>query len=65
MEFIKKTLKEIDVKENNLYDFIYNLFFLAELEESKEDIKNGRVYTLKEVIKEMEAKYEYYLNQKS
>ena len=65
MEFIKKTLKEIDVKENNLYDFIYNLFFLAELEESKEDIKNGRVYTLEEVTKEMEAKYEYYLNQKS
>ena len=65
MDFIKKTLNQIKVKENTLYDLIYDLFFFAKLEESEDDIKNGRVYTLEEVNEEMEAKYESYLNKKS
>ena len=61
MDFIKKTLNQINIKENTLYDFIYNLFFLAKLQESEEDIQNGRVCTLDELrkhINELEAKYE-------
>ena len=65
MDFLKKTLNQINIKENTLYDYIYNLFFYASLEESEDDIKNGRVYTLEEVEAEMEAKYENYRNSKS
>lgn len=65
MEFVKKILDEVDVKENTLYDIIYNMLFYAELQESEEDIKNGRVYTLEEVKAEMEAKYGSYSNSKS
>ena len=52
MEFMKKTLN-------------YNLIFFAELQESEEDIKNGRVCTLEELKAEMEARYESYYNSKS
>jgi len=61
MDFMKKMLNQINVKENTLYDFIYNLFFIAKLKESNNDIQNGRVCTLEELrkhIDEMEAKYE-------
>ncbi len=65
MDFMKKTLNQVNTKENTLYDFIYNLIFFAALQESGDDIKNGRVYTLEEVEAEMEAKYENYGNSKS
>ena len=57
MDFIKKTLKKISLEEDTLYNMIYDLFLFAKLEESEEDIKNGRVISLedlKEYIKEME-----------
>lgn len=65
MDFMKKTLNQINTKENTLYDIIYNLIFFAKLQESEDDIKNGRVYTLDEVKAEMEAVYESYNNTKS
>lgn len=65
MDFIKQTLKQINTEENSLYDIIYDLFFLAELQESEDDIKNGRLYTQDEVKAEMEAKYENYSDTKS
>lgn len=65
MDFLKKTLNKINTKENTLYDIIYNLIFFAKLQESEDDIKNGRVYTLDEVKAEMEAVYESYNNTKS
>ena len=60
MDFIKKALNEVDIQENTLYDFIYNLFFYAKLKESEDNIKNGRVCTLeelKEYIDNLEAEY--------
>lgn len=39
MDFMKKTLNQVNVQDNTLYDIIYNLFFFAELKESEEDIK--------------------------
>ena len=60
MDFMKKTLNQVNVQENTLYDIIYDLFFFAELQESEDDIKNGRVCTLEELKAEMEAKYESY-----
>ena len=61
MEFLKKSLNKVNVQENTLYDIIYDLFFYAKLQESEEDIKNGRICTLEELrqhIDELEAKYE-------
>ncbi len=65
MDFIKKTLNQVNVQENTLYDIIYDLFFFAELQESEDDIKNGRVCALEELEAEMEARYESYRNSKS
>lgn len=65
MDFLKKTLNQINTKENTLYDIIYNLVFFAKLQESEDDIKNGRVYTLDEVKAEMEEVYESYNNAKN
>ena len=60
MDFIKKTLNQVNVQENTLYDIICNLFFFAKLQESEDNIKNNRVCTLEEFrkhIDELEAKY--------
>ena len=60
MDFMKKTLSQIDTQENTLYDIIYNLFFFAKLQESEDNIKNGRFCTLEDLrkhIDELEAKY--------
>ncbi len=57
MDFMRKTLSQVNVQENTLYDIIYDLFFYAELQESEDDIKNGMVCTLEELTAEMEAKY--------
>lgn len=65
MDFMKKTLNQLNVQGNTLYDIIYDLFFFAALQESEDDIKNGRVCTLEELKTEMEATYENYHNSKS
>lgn len=65
MDFMKNTLKQINVKENTLYDIVYNLIFFAKLKESEDDIKDGRTYTLEELKNEMEARYESYHNRES
>lgn len=60
MDFMKKTLNQVNVQDNTLYDMIYDLFFFAKLQESEDDIKNGRVCTLeefKQFIDELEANY--------
>ena len=62
MEFMRKTLNQVNTQENTLYDFIYNLVFFMSLKESEEDIKCGRVCTLEDLEAEMEAKYESYCN---
>ena len=65
MDFMKKTLNHINTQENTLYDLIYDLDFFAALQESEDDIKNGRVYTLEEMDAEMEEIYESNYNSKS
>ena len=60
MEFLKKSLNKVNVQENTPYDIIYDLFFYAKLQESEEDIKNGRICTLEELrqhINELEEKH--------
>lgn len=60
MDFMKKTLNQVNVHENTLYNIIYDLFFYAKLQESEDNIKNGKVCSLEELkqhIDELEAKY--------
>lgn len=59
MEFIKKTLNQINTQENTLYDFIYNLIFFISLEESKENIRNGKVMTIDETKESLMQEYEH------
>ena len=57
MDFLKKTLSQVNTQDNTLYDFIYDLVFFAELQESEDDIRNGRVMTIEESKERMRKKY--------
>lgn len=57
MDFMKKTLSQVNTQENTLYDFIYNLVFFISLKESEDDIKNGRVMTVEESKARLMQKY--------
>lgn len=57
MDSIKTSINQISTKENTLYDIIYNLFFYAQLKESEEDIKNGRVMTIEESKERIRREY--------
>lgn len=60
MDFIKKTLNQVNKYENTLYNFIYDLFFYAKLQESEDSIRNGKVCTLEDLkqhIKNLEVDY--------
>ena len=59
MDFIKKTLNQVNLQENTLYDFIYNLVFFMSLKESEENIKNGKVMTIEETKEKLMQEYEY------
>ncbi len=59
MDFMKKTLNQINSQNNTLYDFIYNLVFLMSLEESEDDIKNNRVMTVDESKERLMQEYDY------
>lgn len=65
MEKIEKLLEETTMDCESIYDLLYNLHFFMSFLESREDIENGRVITLDKLNKEMEAKYENYLNKQS
>ena len=57
MDFMKKTLNQVNTQDNTLYDFIYDLIFFMSLKESEEDIKNGRVMTIEESKERLMKKY--------
>lgn len=57
MDFMKKTLSQVNTQENTLYDFIYNLVFFISLKEGEDDIKNGRVMTIEESKARLIQKY--------
>lgn len=59
MDFIKKTLNQVNLQENTLYDFIYNLVFFMSLKESEEDIENGKVMTIEETKERLMQEYEH------
>lgn len=57
MDFMKKTLNQVNTQDNTLYDFIYDLIFFMSLKESEEDIKDGRVMTIEESKARLMQKY--------
>ncbi len=57
MDFMKKTLSQVNTQENTLYDFVYNLVFFISLKDSEDDIKNGRVMTIEESKARLMQKY--------
>lgn len=57
MDFMKRTINQVDTQENTLYDYIYNLIFFISLKESEEDIKNGRVMSIEESKARLMQKY--------
>ena len=59
MDFIKETLSQVNTQENTLYDYIYNLIFFISLEESEENIKNGKVMTIEGAKERLMQEYEH------
>ena len=57
MDFMKKTLNQVNTQDNTLYDFIYDLIFFMSLKESEKDKKNGRVMTIEESKARLMQKY--------
>ena len=57
MNSIKDTLNNLELTNDTLYDFIYDLFLYTKLEECKKEIENGKVLTLEESIERMKNKY--------
>ena len=57
IDFLKKTLSQVNTQDNTLYDFIYDLVFFMSLKESEEDIKNDRVMTIEESKERLMQKY--------
>lgn len=59
MNFVQNAFKAINLQDDSLYDFLYDMVLFIGLKKSEEDIKNGRVMTIKESKERMKATYEY------
>ena len=59
MNFVQNAFKTINLQDDSLYDFLYNMVLFIGLKKSEEDIKNGRVMTIEESKERMRAAYEY------
>lgn len=59
MNFVQNAFKTINLQDDSLYDFLYDMVLFIGLKKSEEDIKNGRVMTVEESKERMRAAYEY------
>lgn len=59
MNFVQKAFKTINLQDDSLYDFLYDMVLFIGLKKSEEDIRNGRVLTIEESKERMRATYEY------
>ena len=59
MNFVQNAFKTINLQDDSLYDFLYDMVLFIGLKKSEEDIKNGRVMTVQESKERMRAAYEY------
>lgn len=59
MNFVQNAFKTINLQDDSLYDFLYDMVLFIGLKKSEEDIKNGRVMTIEESKERMRVAYEY------
>ena len=59
MNFVQNAFKTINLQDDSLYDFLYDMVLFIGLKKSEEDIKNGRVMTIEESKERMRTAYEY------
>lgn len=59
MNFIQNAFKTINLQDDSLYDFLYDMVLFIGLKKSEEDMKNGRVMTIEESKERMRATHEY------
>ena len=59
MNFVQNAFKTINLQDDSLYDFLYDMVLFIGLKKSEEDIKNGKVMTIEESKERMRAAYEY------
>lgn len=59
MNFVQNAFKTINLQDDSLYDFLYDMVLFIGLKKGEEDIKNGRVMTIEESKERMRAAYEY------
>lgn len=59
MNFIQNAFKTINLQDDSLYDFLYDMVLFIGLKKSEEDIKNGKVMTIEESKERLRAKYEH------
>ena len=59
MNFVQEAISKINLEEDSLYDFIYDMVLFIGLKKSEEEIKNGEVMTIEESKERLRAKYEH------
>ena len=59
MNFVQNAFKTINLQDDSLYDFLYDMVLFIGLKKSEEDIKNGRVMTIEESKERLMQEYEY------
>lgn len=59
MNFVQNAFKTINLQDDSLYDFLYDMVLFIGLKKTEEDIKNGRVMTIEESKERLRAKYEH------
>lgn len=59
MNFVQNAFKTINLQDDSLYDFLYDMVLFIGLKKSEEDTKNGKVMTIEESKERMRATYEY------
>lgn len=59
MNFVQNALKSINLQDDSLYDFLYDMVLFISLKKSEDDIKNGRVMTIEESRERMKRAYDY------
>lgn len=59
MNFVQNAFKTINLQDDSLYDFLYDMVLFIGLKKSEEEIKNGEVMTIEESKERLRAKYEH------
>lgn len=59
MNFVQEAISKINLEEDSLYDFIYDMVLFIGLKKGEEEIKNNEAMTIEESKERLRAKYEH------